>query len=207
MTSDAAHAESLSPSEAREALDREARAAGLSAQSTFVPLSRSRNQGSKHPTLNWSVRIYRRAGSVGAGANSRPVDVLVLTADYSTGIGHLPNYDREPPSYWRTTEGHDRMWRAAETGRTTRSRHLIQLGINGTTIPEPELVDVLGCRLRDADALDEPDFESWASSTGSDPDSRKGEAVYRACLETALKLRSALGSEQLDRLRSLAAQL
>lgn len=45
--------------------------------------------------------------------------------------------------------------------------------------------------------LDEPEL-------GYDPDSRKAEAIYKACLEIALKLRNALGEDGLAKLREAA---
>jgi hypothetical protein len=54
---------------------------------------------------------------------------------------------------------------------------------------------------RDSEVIDHPNFESWASEIGYDADSRKAESIYRACLEIALKLRSALGDRGLKELR------
>ena len=58
--------------------------------------------------------------------------------------------------------------------------------------------DVLDCLLRDAQGTDEP-FESWASDLGYDTDSRKAEAVFHACRETAAKLRRWIGPVELER--------
>ena len=40
---------------------------------------------------------------------------------------------------------------------------------------------------------------------GYDPDSRKAEGIYRACLELALKLRNGLGEKLLAELREAVA--
>ena len=53
----------------------------------------------------------------------------------------------------------------------------------------PELTDALYCLVMDSDAIDYPTFEDWASNFGYDEDSREAEKAYKACLETALKLR------------------
>lgn len=64
-----------------------------------------------------------------------------------------------------------------------------------------EIQDVIHGLLSDGDAIDHPTYESWASDFGYDTDSRKGEALYRTCLEIGLKLRSSLGDENLRKLR------
>lgn len=51
--------------------------------------------------------------------------------------------------------------------------------------------------------LDSSTFEEWANEFGYDPDSRKAEVIYRACLEIALKLRNGLGEDRLRDLREL----
>lgn len=61
--------------------------------------------------------------------------------------------------------------------------------------------EVLDCLLSDADCTDEP-FEEWARNYGYDEDSRKAEAIFHACRETAAKLRRWLGAAELERLAS-----
>lgn len=61
--------------------------------------------------------------------------------------------------------------------------------------------DVLDCLLSDASNTDAP-FEEWAADYGYDTDSRKAEAIFHACRETAAKLRSWLGAVELERLAS-----
>ncbi len=52
----------------------------------------------------------------------------------------------------------------------------------------------------DSSILDHPNYESWAAEYGMDPDSRRGEACYRLCLENTLKLRAAIGDDGLRQL-------
>ena len=65
----------------------------------------------------------------------------------------------------------------------------------------PDSLDVLSCLVSESDAIDSPAFDDWASNFGYDTDSRKAESVYRACLETGLKLRAAVGDSGLTKLR------
>jgi len=181
--------------EAAETLDREARAFGLFTKCDFVPQSASRNAKEKNPTLNWRVYVFRRVGDENR---------IVLACDYSQGIAHLPGYSKEPHGYWNTIEGRNRIERAVETGRDGRTGGL---GIYTSEIPAPPLADVLSSLLLDASAIDEGSFEDWAASLGYDPDSRKAEAIWKACVETGLKLRSALGDEILRRFSELARNL
>lgn len=60
--------------------------------------------------------------------------------------------------------------------------------------PKPTLEDVLYCLFNDASAL-ETCFEDWACEYGYDIDSRKALAIYQACVDNGLKLRSALGKD------------
>jgi hypothetical protein len=66
------------------------------------------------------------------------------------------------------------------------------------------VADVLASLVMDSSAIDYSTYEEWAGDCGHDPDSRKGEAIYRACLEIALKLRNGLGEAGLAALREAA---
>lgn len=157
-------------------------ALGLTMTAQFVPWSQSRNKGEDRRSLNWKVTLLR---------NGREI----LTTDYMAGVAHCPSYKQG-----------DKVHRAqlveweCEHGRRARTFSGSILGTSGKLI-EPKLDDVLYSLASDADAIEHPTFESWASDFGYDTDSRKAEAIYRACLETALKLRSALGDEGLRQLR------
>lgn len=153
----------------------------LSVRAVFVPFSRSRNAkpGAKlnDMSLNWECTILH---------NGYPV---IATA-YSAGIAHCPSYRQG-----RATIDMDTAVRAeCEDGRSRSLGHI------GKPI-KPGDVDVMWSLCQDASVLDAGGFEEWASDYGYDTDSRKAEAIYRACLEIALKLRTAIGDDGLALLR------
>ena len=170
MTQTNTYTETPQPETAQKFID----SLDLEYEVKFVPQSRSRNAGEDQPSLNWEI-------TVGDGEHE-------IQTDYMQGIGHLPGNQQGR----RTIEWAKAEREAAET-TTGKSR------INPTTgeatrhprypIPKPELVDVLYSLVMDADVLNYSCFEEWAGDMGFDPDSRKGEAIYRACLEIALTLR------------------
>ena len=57
------------------------------------------------------------------------------------------------------------------------------------------------CLVTDSDVLNYGSFEEWADNFGYEEDSRKAEAVYKSCLEIAVKLQSGLGAVNLEILR------
>lgn len=178
---------------------------GLTVKAEFVPWSRSRNAGEKDErgnprhSLNWKVTLER---------NGRPV----LTTDYSAGAGHCPAYNKKPPANWDRPA---RFWQFYacewECENGFEARYTFG-GFNARTVPvsefksrkipiEPKPESVVHSLIMDSDVLDYAKFEDWAREMGFDPDSRKGETVYRACLEIALTLRSGLGESVLAELR------
>lgn len=178
---------------AREKLEATIAALGLSVTAVFVPWSKSRafKPGGKlnDRSLNWKVTIAR---------NGREV----LTTDYGAGIGHCPAYNNSKAfgcglSVYKAeaieyeTE-HGKIARSAYGGGGIRPT-------NDAIKPDP--IDVVWSLIQDASVLDAGGFESWAGDLGYDTDSRKAEAIYRECLDLALKLRAALGDEGLRQLQ------
>lgn len=181
-------------------------ALGLSVTAEFVPWSQSRNKdekatspntGEPNPkfprrSLNWRVTVKR---------NGRDA----LTTDYSAGIAHCPAYKSKHYGARPGFMNIDRdaaVTRECETGFA--SRDFGSLMAKGAPIlPDP--VDVLASLVRDSDVLDAGGFENWAGDLGYDTDSRSAEAIYRACLDVSLKLRSALGEAGLAKLREASA--
>lgn len=159
---------------------------GLSVKSEFVPFSKSRNagevkgKGPKDMSLNWRVTLQKDGQDL-------------LTTDYSAGIGHCPSYKQTMNRFEA-----ERVVFECERGRRAFGEHFIQ---GKGSVLEPDAADVVYGLLMDASALDSPTYEQWAGEFGYDKDSRKGEAIYRACLEIALKLRAALGERVLSELR------
>lgn len=164
---------------------------GLTIESVFVPFSRSRNKGEKHPSLNWVVTVAR---------NGKPF----LLTDYMAGSGHCPSY-KQPGFGKRTIADRERDERVAwecETGRKFGQFDNVNRMDQRPATIKPDALDVLASLVMDSSALDESSFEDWASSLGYDVDSRKAESIYRACLDIALKLRAALGDSGLQTLRN-----
>lgn len=123
------------------------------------------------PMLKWSVTISK-------GSNS-------LTTDYHQGIAHIPSYGKMRGCKL-SLHNYECIREAFETGRYYRDpfNHA-----RLSKLPAPELADVLYCLLTDVEVIEYPVFEDWAGCIGYDTDSREAERIYRACLETRLKLR------------------
>ena len=150
----------------------------LEYEAEFVPFTQSRNADNKPPNLNWRVTLKNKHGQS-------------LTTDYMQGCGHLPFYNHDQ-HFWKTVDGDNALHRACETGRYGWYRSgkvLVSTMIGGRKLEPPKLIDVLYCLLMDSQALNYPCFEDWAEEFEYDPDSRKAESIYRACMDTALKLR------------------
>lgn len=154
----------------------------------FIPFSRSRNASAdpdgKHPgkrSLNWRVTLVQ------AGRN-------ILTTEYSAGIAHAPSYKKAFAGGYLNTDGAADLIYETEQGMHAPPKH--------RPVPiAPNALDVIHSLILDAEAIDHPTFEDWASDLGLDSDSRKAEATYRACLEIGLKLRSGIGESALSELR------
>ncbi len=153
---------------------------GITYSAEFVPLSMSRNADKGEPSLNWKV------------TNGN------FTTDYMQGIGHMPGYEAR-----NTLEQVESRKRAAEDGRW--AKRYSDFGFGRIAIPSPSAADVLYCLLTDADVIDYASFEDWASEFGYDTDSRKAEQNYRACMDTALRMRQVLGDARMAELRELLA--
>ena len=189
-------------------------ALGLTLRAEFVPWSQSRNKGEKDRTLNWRVTLLRTvkvpktiprdtydpereapimSRSIVAGEFvDRTTEVL--TTDYSAGIAHCPSYDTSTFRGQVTVDGKTALEWETENGTKWRD------GLRGAPIL-PDTLDVVNSLILDSDVLNYPTFEEWAGDLGYDPDSRKGEAIYRACLEIALKLRNVIGEDGMTQLR------
>jgi hypothetical protein len=158
---------------------------GLTVESDFIPFSKSRNKGEKQPSLNWRVRLMRK-GKLG------------IETEYGAGCAHCPSYKQRigKPSY----DEKRAIDFECETGKAARLMASMDHIIGGKPIP-PDPADVIHSLVLDGSAIDAGSFESWASDYGYDIDSRKAEAMYRACVDTGLKLRAALGEDGLSKLR------
>lgn len=162
---------------------------GITVESEFVPFNKSRN-AKPNPklsemSLNWKIKLLVKGREI-------------IATDYQAGIGHAPakrleKYVKGNP----TLEYRDAVAFEVHSGREYTGRTFPGKPI----VPDP--IGVVHCLLMDAEAVDYPDFESWAGEFGFDPDSRKAESAYQACRATGLKLRAALGDTALARLREV----
>lgn len=167
-------------------------------EAEFVPWSRSRNFDPKlvnHPqkkNLNWKVKLLFRG---------RPV----IETDYMAGIGHSPAYKDAR----KIGQGISLGCEAAVNGEVEKGyRHKYSEAMDWAQPKRkepllPDACDVIYSLLSDGDAIDHSSFEEWASNYGFDADSRKAETMYRACLNTGLKLRNYLGDDLLAKLREV----
>lgn len=162
---------------------------GITMDAEFVPFSLSRNAKPKKGekpwrSLNWRVTLK---------LHGKPF----LTTDYSQGVAYIPNPAKLPD---QSADRQAQINAAIETGRLRHGHSAFS-----KAIPCPSIGDVLQSLASDSDVIDHADFENWAGDFGYDIDSREVERIYRACLETATKLRAALGQHALDELRLAAS--
>lgn len=174
---------------------------GLTMTAEFVPFSQSRNKAEKMPSLNWLVTISRNVFNGGLIGK----EYEVLTTDYMAGCAHAPGYKRGDRSVigaevvrWECENGVPGRW--SDNANVYRDIRRVGKPI------EPDFAAVINSLALDYSVIDYSNYEDWAPDVGYDPDSRKGEAIYRACLEIALKLRSAIGEDGMTRLRDACAE-
>ena len=196
---------------------------GLSVESEFIPWSQSRNKDDDRPSLNWKVTVKRDGRDVLSTDYSAG---MAYCPGYSTEKAPSTfqphcyrNASGKPypstASMYRSAKPHEILSQyrdkicAAECesgfpmeidpwGRGTKNTFKRKPKVPAI-MPDPD--DVLYSLVMDSDVLYYGTFEDWASDFGYDTDSRKAESTYRACLEIALKLRVAIGEDELERLR------
>ena len=177
---------------------------GLMISAQFIPFSLSRNKGEKSPSLNWRVTLQRFApGKRVEGETPRDV----ISFDYSAGCAHCPGYKfkfagqasgrynaqlRDALVAWECENGNKGFY-GEGPGSIYRATPKTPL--------QPDTVSVIHSIVLDSSVLDYSTYESWGTELGYDPDSRKGEAIYRLCLEHALALRAAIGEAGIEALR------
>jgi hypothetical protein len=126
----------------------------------------------------------------------------VIETDYSAGIAHCPYHKK----IRRLSGGGVSLYDAefldkeVENGFPYRDMGgMAWLDRKNPIMPDP--CSVIHSLLLDGDAIDYMSFEDWAANFGYDTDSRKAETIYRACLDTGLKLRNMFGEDLLQQLR------
>ena len=169
----------------------ELNALGITFSYKFVPFSQSRNRNEKDLSLNWLVSISKNGKEV-------------LSTDYSMGIGHCQAYKQAKNKSRLSYDDGKNIKQECETGKYVPASALYN-DVYRPTKPTntPDDVGVMYSLVMDAEAIDYPTYEDWASCFGYDEDSRAGEKIYKACLEMGLRLRSVLGDAGLSKLREL----
>lgn len=69
----------------------------------------------------------------------------------------------------------------------------------------PTLAELLECLQMDCSELT-GGFEEWCSTFGNDPDSRKAQQLFMACMESAEKLKRAISRDGFHQLMECAAE-
>ena len=173
-----------------ETLNEAATRLGLAVTAKFVPFSKSRSKDQDQPNLNWVVTLTKDGRHV-------------IDTEYSAGQGHCPAYKlrKQPKQDTCWPLRFDQVQRSAiamecETGKV----HVV--GYSGRVEPKsapilPNEIDVIYSLIADASVLDYRNFDEWASEYGYDSDSLKALAIYDACLDIALAVRSGLGEKTL----------
>jgi hypothetical protein len=185
-----------SPRERRDALLAKH---GITYSYRFVPHSQSSNSAAETLTLNWIVTV----------TNGK----TTYETEFHKGIGHL-RYEWNSPYVVMNAQQRSAtqaaLKEASETGRSA-DIHLEGRGVvvNGDLpFPDPTFDEVLWCLVQDAGARHFGSFEAWAAEHGYDSDSRKAEAVLRACMECAQALlKLVAGEAELERLTGLVDEI
>jgi hypothetical protein len=174
---------------AREELSATIAAMDIDRKAQFIPFSQSRNAREKQASLNWKIDLVRKGS------------VILPGIDYMQGQAYCPAYKAQ----WSNKYDKARAI-ALECATGERARAGGPNGAESSRKPiaPPSVVDVVQCLLMDSDVLNYRGFDDWAESLGYDTDSRKAEAIYRACLDTALQLRAIFGEPELSRLQEIA---
>lgn len=158
---------------------------GLTYTATFQPKPQA---GEKYPQLHWLITLSKGKAR--------------LEVEYRQGIGHVVGYKQYPRTIWGDEQA-ERFRKTCETWKlyTTFGEMPARVSETNKTQPPPKLEDVLYCLVSDASVLDYASYEEWAPDLGYDPDSRKGEEIYRQCVKQSLGLRRLIGNETLEALR------
>ncbi|WCM23164.1 hypothetical protein NDK50_35015 [Paraburkholderia bryophila] len=185
-----------SPRERRDALLAKH---GITYSYRFVPHSESSNASADTLTLNWIVTV----------TNGK----TAYETEFHKGIGHLRYPWNSPYAVMNSqqkTATQAALKEAAETGCAPDIRLDGRGVVVGSDLPfpNPTFDEVLWCLVQDAGARHFDNFEAWAAEQGYDSDSRKAEAVWRACMECAQALlKLVAGEAELQRLSALVDEI
>lgn len=166
-------------------------------------LTSSNASAGEHPMLAYTVALSYKGEPV-------------ISTDYKMGFGHVDLSDFREGSYFMYVAGkrlhrlpadQESMLRAWARQPHANFKHkdlqmevaVIVANAQGLT---PSLPDVMQSLLSDGEAFfDAQTFEDWAANCGYDADSRKAEAIYRACDEIGRKLARVIPKDVLEKAR------
>jgi hypothetical protein len=132
----------------------------------------------------------------------------VWSGDYHLGTGHVKFRGKRPVNLSLTEASIAEHLALGKTIRPEYRKEQAETAakfakVQGVT---PKLNDVAHSILSDGAAFfDGQRFEDWAADFGYDPDSRKAEAVFKACDDTGRQLARAFSRDTLDGLREWAS--
>lgn len=127
------------------------------------------------------------------------IDDFIKRFGLTTEVERLANRsDPADDKDWAKTASH---WRITIHDGECEVPFVTEYSMGSACKGEPKLRDVLDSLCSDV-IPDGTTFEEWASDLGIDPDSRRGERIYRACQASTKKLRELLGTEAFDLLVS-----
>jgi len=159
------------------------------------PANGTSGVGEGWPHIAFSVRLLR---------NGRQV----LVTPYRMGIGHTPKGALLAVRILSPDETYcQNLIRSNKTPRIDAPGYLSLLEKAARLAKVvPTLAGVLHSLVLDGAAyFDAETFEDWCGDYGYDPDSRKAEALWKACDETGRKLARVLNADELATLREAAA--
>lgn len=158
-------------------------------QAVFVPTPQPADRVT-HPQLHWMIHLT-------SGKQTMKVE-------YSEGCAHVYGYQQFHKTKYDHRRHDRRIRQTCETGELYKFfTHSDTPYETGKKQPQPLLINVLYCLAQDASVMNSRCYEEWASDYGYDEDSRKGEKIYRQCLEQTKNLERVLGRMTLEKLQEL----
>jgi hypothetical protein len=134
-----------------------------------------------------------------------------FSTSYKQGIGHLPA-GMVPQGGRYTIDQLERIKFALSTGMVPHKNCNANLGAasmryGAKPLAKPDAADVVSSLILDAGAADYATFEEWAGDYGYETDSRKAEAIFNACRNTALDLIRVFGAGVVEQLKPIAQEM
>lgn len=157
---------------------------GLTYAATFQPRPQPIDTV-KYPQLHWLITLT--------------TGKQVAQFPYSQGMGHVKGYQAYHKTPYDRRIAEDAYRKTCETGKLYRPSQTLGFWPTSATQPAPDVLDVLYCLVLDASVRHASTYEEWAAEYGYDPDSRKGEQVYRACQKQTTELLRVLGGGTVGR--------